>query len=263
MITLEREASTIGEFQEPDVIQIQPSGYFCIQFKDYPLIATQSSGSFSAETPRKYLYQCSIDADTSYIFVTSSHGQQESPLLIDDLVWEETSGVFHSIRDRIQAHLYHEIFETPSSHVAHLSLGHPELEQTAIDILYAYQHEQFDADIAYEFTNELDAFIQSNGEYAISIISNLIKKQSFGDHIISETLKALGRIEHEKTKDQRYQILMGFIQNKSAIIRDAAVSGLSFLDDKRALLQLRMLLEKESVTLLKNNIRVAIKSLEA
>ena len=252
MITPERKTSTIDEFQVPDLIQIQPWGYFYIQFKDYPRIAMQSSGLFSTETLRKYLFQYSIDADTSSVFITSSSfGQQELSLLTDELICEEIAGEFYTIQDRIQTH-----------HVAQISLDNLQVERSVIKLLDSYRHEEFNTDIAYEFTNQLDTFIQANGESAIRIINDLLKKQAFDENIISETLKALGRIEDEYTKDQRYQVLMGFIQDSSALIRDGAVSGLSFLDDKRALLQLRMLFEKETITILKSNIEVAIKSLE-
>jgi hypothetical protein len=72
----------------------------------------------------------------------------------------------------------------------------------------------------------------------------------------------LGRIEDEITKYERYELLIRSIVSESAIIRDGAVSGLSFLDDKRAIPQLRMLLESETAPILKNNIKVAIKCLE-
>ena len=55
---------------------------------------------------------------------------------------------------------------------------------------------------------------------------------------------------------------MGSIKNEAAIIRDGVVSGLSFLDNKRALPQLRMLFETETIPILKSNIKVAIRSLE-
>lgn len=259
MVTLEREASTLDEFQVSDLIQIQPRGYFYCQFKENPRIATQSS-SLVSEILRKY--QVLMDADNVFLFTIPSSVQQESSFLPDELIFEKISGDFYTIQDRIQTHLYHEIFDTISSHVAQISSGDIQIQQTAINLFDTYRHEEFDTDIAYEFTNDLDTFIQTNGEAAIRIINNLMKKQVFDENIISETLKALGRIENKNTKEQRYQVLMYFIKHDSAIIRDGAVSGLSFLDDKRALPQLYMLFETETVPILKNNIEVAIKGFE-
>ena len=114
----------------------------------------------------------------------------------------------------------------------------------------------------YDFTNALDILIRANGKPVVRIINNLIKKTALGDDITSEILKALGRIEDENTKNERYELLIVSIKNESVIIRDGAVSGLSFLDDKRALPQLRMLFERETLPILRNNIKVAIRSLE-
>ena len=136
------------------------------------------------------------------------------------------------------------------------------LEQSILDIFDAYQHEEFDADIAYYFTNALDALILANGNPAIQAINLVIKKYDLKYDMIFEILRALGRIEDETTKDERYKLLIRFITHKSPIVRDGAISALSFLDDKRALPQLRMLLEAETSQTLKNNIKVAIKSLE-
>ncbi len=262
MITLEREASTIDESQVPDLVQIQPSGYCYIQFKDYPLIATQSSGLFSTERLRKYLYQYSIDADTAWLFPTSGSGQQALSFPSDKPIFEKIPVGFYTIPALTQTYSFRELLDTLSSYGVQISYDDLQIEQTAINLFDAYRHEEFDTDIACEFTNDLDIFIQTNGEAAIRTIDNLIKKQVFGENIISETLKALGRIENENTKEQRYQVLMHFIKHDSAIIRDGAVSGLSFLDDKRALPQLYMLFETETVPILKNNIEVAIKGFE-
>ena len=262
MVTIEREASTLDEFQVPDLTQIQHREYCYFQFQENPRIATQSSGLFSAETLRKYLFHFSIAAETAGVFLTSGFGQQELSLLPDELICEKISGEFRTILGRTQKYPYHEILDTLSSYVAQISSDDLQIEQSAINLFDAYRHEEFDTDIAYEFTNDLDIFIQANGKSAIRIINNLIRKQAFDEDIISETLKALGRIEDENTKEQRYQVLMGFIKDDSAIIRDGAVSGLSFLDDERALPQLRMLFETETVPILKNNIKVAIKGFE-
>lgn len=262
MVTLEREASTLDEFQVPDLIQIQPRESCYIQFQENPRIATQSTGLFSAETLRKYLFQFSIDADTAPVFLTSGFGQEESSLLPDEPIFGKISGEFYTMQYHIQTPVYHEILDTLSSHFAEISFDDLKIKQSAINLFNAYRHEEFDTDIAYEFTNALNIFIQDNGKSAIRIINNLAKKQTFDEDMISETLKALGRIEHENTKEQRYQVLMSFIKDDSAIIRDGAVSGLSFLDDKRALLQLRMLFETETIAILKSNIQVAIRSIE-
>lgn len=265
MVTAQPQASTLDEFQLPDLILIQPQGYCYFQAKDYPRTTTQSMGLFSAETLRNYLFHFTNDADTARVFFTSGLGEQEvsfSPNEPIQLIRERIFQEFHTTQYRTRTHLYHEILDTLSSNVAPASFDYLKAEQAVINLFDAYRHQEFDADIAYQFTNDLDMLIQASGKSAIRAIDSLIKKQSVDQDIVSETLKALGRIEHENTKEQRYQVLMDFIKDDSVIIRDAAVSGLSFLDDKRALPQLRMLLETETLPIAKNNIKVTIKGLE-
>jgi len=255
LVTNEQGASTLHEYQVAILPQIEHRGYYYFPFQDNPPIATQFSGVFwPSEIPIKFL--CRIDRRAESTAVSS---------LPYESIREQILSCFNSsyaIQERIQTHSYDELIDTSSTYTRQISSSDPQIEQSAINIFDAYQHEEFDTDIAYEFTNALDRLIRANGKPAVLTINSLIKKLVLDHDIVSETLKALGRIEDENTKDQRYQLLIGSIKNESALIRDGAVSGLSFLHDKRVLPQLRMLFETETVPILKNNIRVAIKGLE-
>ena len=261
MVTTEPKASTADEFQMPHLTQIWHPEYCYFIVQENPQIATQYIGLAPAETFINYWLPLDIK-DTAAVFITSGPSQQESLFQFNQPICERISETLHTIIRHTETQTYHEISDTLSTSAPPISSNDVQIEQSAINLFDAYRHEEFDTDIAYEFTNDLDTFIQANGKSAIPIINNLIKKQALDDDLISETLEALGRIEDENTKDQRYQVLIGFIKHNSPIIRDGAVSGLSFLDDKRALFQLRMLFETETVSILKNNIKVAIKGLE-
>jgi len=266
MVIAEHEASTLDQYQVASLSQIEHRGYCYLPFQENPQIATQSGDILlSSEIRGNYLFSFNIDAESATAFCAPGFGQKALSLFPDESICEQImllSGRFYTIQNRIQTHSFHEVFDTVSTYTPQISASDLQIEQSFINIFDAYQHEEFDTDIAYEFTNALDRLIQANGKSAVRIINNLIRKQILDDDIISETLKALGRIEDQNTKYERYELLIGSIKNESAIIRDGAVSGLSFLDDKRALPQLRMLFETETVPILKNNIKVAIKGLE-
>ncbi len=255
MATIAVEASTVAEYQA-----------FPVQ--ENPEIATQSSGIFlPSAIPVNYVYSINREVESATTFFTSSIRQKALSFLPAELIYEQVmlvTGRFYSMQPHMQIQIssHHEVFDTVSTYTAQISVGDPQLEQGVRNIFDAYQHEEFDTDIAYDFTNALDRLIRANGKPAILIINHLIQELNLNKDLISETLRALGRIEDENTKEERYQLLMGFIKNDSAIIRDGAVSGLSFLDDRRALPQLRMLFETEAVPILKNNIKVAIRGLE-
>ena len=266
MVTTEPETSTQDECQESIFPQIEHHGYCYFPLQENLEIAAQSSGTFWAPViPVDYVYSVNREAQSATAFFTPNISQRAVRLLPDELICKQImllADRFYSTRFRTQIHSLHEFLDAVSTYATQVSPSDLEIEQSAINIFDAYQHEEFDADIADEFTNTLDRLIRPNGKPAIFVIGNLIIKHVLDDDIISEILKALGRIEDENTKHERYELLMGSIRNESATIRDGAVSGLSFLDDKRALPQLRMLFETENAPILKNNIMVAIRGLE-
>ena len=266
MVIAENETSTLDKYQVVNSPQIKHRGYCYFPFQENPQIATGTHVTFlPSETPGNYLFSCNVDAESATVFPAPDFGLKAVPLLPYESIYEQImlfAGRFYTIQARIQTHSFHEVLDTVSTYTAQISASELKTEQSVINIFDAYQHEEFDTDIAYDFTNALDILIRANGKPAVRIINNLIKKHVLDNDIVSETLKALGRIEDEDTKYERYELLIGLIKNEAAIIRDGAVSGLSFLDDKRALPQLRILFEIETVPILKNNIKVAIRSLE-
>ncbi len=266
MVTTEREASTLDEFRLAKFPEIQHLGYCYFPFQEDPQIATQSSAIiFESEIHGNYLFSFNRAAESATVFLASGFGQEPLSFLPDEPICEQLmllASRLYTIRNRIQMHSYHEVFDTVSTYTAQVSASDLKTEQSAINIFDSYQYEEFDSDIAYDFTKALDGLIQVNGKPTIRIINNLIRKHDINDDMISETLKGLGRIEDDNTKDERYEFIIRFIINESSVIRDGAVRGLSYLDDKRALPQLRMLFEFEPTPILKSNIKVAIKGLE-
>lgn len=259
MVTTERETSTLDEYQ------LEHRGYYYFPFLDDPQISTQSSCVlWPSAIAGNYLYWVNRDTkNVTLLFTPGVYGKSES-FLSDESVDEQIkllADSFLTINNRMKADFYHDIFNSFSAYIPAIS-DDLQIEQGVLNIFDTYKHEEFDNDVAYEYTNELERLIQDNDKPVIRIINSLINKHIYSDNIISETLKALGRIEDEYTKYERYDVLMGAIRNQSAIIRDGAVSGLSFLDDKKALPQLRMLFETETIPILKSNIKVAIRSLE-
>ncbi len=258
MVNTEVEASTFNEYQVSKFTQVAHQGYCYFPFQRHPEIASKSFGVFwSTAIPINYLYSLNREPESATAVFTSNIGQIVLTSSTEESICEQI--ILPIIQ---QTFYYHNIFDIVSTDTTQISSSDPKIEQSVINLFDAYQHEDFDTDIAFEFTDALNGLIRANGKPVVNIINNLIKKLDLNKHIISETLKSLGRIEDENTEEERYQLLMCLITDDSVIIRDGAVSGLSFLDDRRALPQLRMLLETETIPILKNNIKVAIKGLE-
>ncbi len=264
MVTTKYKPSILDEYKAAILPQIGYRGYSYFPVQENSEIAAMSGGIFWSGL--NYVYPVVREAESATGFIPHGSGQKALLILPDETISGQivlvASGSY-TIRTPVQFVSYHDVFDATSTYTRQLSDSEIQLEQSILNIFDGYQYQEFDTDVAFDFTNTIDRMIRVNGKPAVSIINSLIKKHAINNIMISETLRALGRIEDENTKNERYELLMGSIKSSSAIIRDAAVSGLSFFDDKRALPQLRILFEAETVPILKNNIRVAIKGLEA
>jgi len=63
-------------------------------------------------------------------------------------------------------------------------------------------------------------------------------------------------------KEGRFVLLISHLWHKSAIVRDAASVGLSFMNDQRAITQLRMAIESETVPSLREDMECVADQLE-
>lgn len=262
MITAEPQVSTADESLLPHLIRIWPPdlSYFVVQ--QAPQAATQYIGLSSPEAPIDVGLSFDVEGSTA-VFLTSAFAQKEESSHFTQPIYRPIHDRSHAPIPHTHISFYHDISDTISPHAVTTFFNDLRMETAVIDFLDAYRGQQFDADVAYDFMTDLDTFIHANGASVIRIITDLASRRVLDEDLVSEALRALGRMENQATKEQRYQVLMRFIRHDSAIVRDAAVSGLSFLDDARALPHLRMLLQTEIVPVLNNNIRVAIESLES
>jgi len=255
MLNTEREASTVDKYQAPSLPQIETPDYYYFPYQEKPQIPTRY-GDVHLFGEILTGSCCSISISTEGATVISAAYEpnyEQIAFYINRL---------RSIEEHEQTHPYDEGSDTASAYKYLISAIDIKIKEDIINIFDAYQFEEFDTDIAYEFTHALEILILGKGKQSILIIDSLIKKSILNDDLIAETLRALGRIEDDNTKDERYGLLISSIKNGASIVRDGAVSGLSFLDDKRALPQLQMLLETETIPILKNNIEVVIKGLK-
>jgi hypothetical protein len=96
----------------------------------------------------------------------------------------------------------------------------------------------------------------------VNVLSDLIKRHKLNEEIASEVLRWLSRIEHSSSYVMRLSLLEHSLRNASARLRDAAVSGLAYLDDEHALPYLREAIKKESFAELRDDMEQALNQLE-
>lgn len=204
-----------------------------------------------------------------YCYIADEHG------IVDQEIDNAAILAFNEFADRmfnlisrefrpgqILTQQYSESSDTSPAEINKISFADESVKIKLRNLFSSFDYEDFDMDIAYYFTNALSDLIKENGNLVIRIITELIGQREINDNIICETLRAIGRLDDENTKSYRFGLLMKLLRDDTAIIRDAAVAGLSFIDDQKALPQLYILLDKETALILKDNIKVAIKDLE-
>ena len=266
MITTEPEASTLDEYRQGSLSKIEHRGYYYYPYQKNPQKATQFSGIFWANiNPEDYMYIINDQMGAPLDFAIPYFNPNASmPFPIESYYAKANLRALNrpiimigplSKKDAEASRLF------PTDTIQTIWVKN-KVERIVFNLFKSYGHEEFDSDISYYFTNDLEKLIIEHGKPSIEVIGNIISRETLNQYFISEILRALGRIEDTNTKNLRFDLLISYLKNVSSIIRDAAVSGLSFLDNKRALPQLRMLFETETITILKSNIKVAIKSLE-
>jgi len=219
----------------------------------YPL----SLGGASAEA------NISINAITSFVFPT--RGQPTPSVFADEVTGSfiNASRYCSPPQTPLLDFYCHEISDTSSVYIPPASQIQIQTESLFRDFIDTFDYEDSDIDIPYYLTTNLEILVKENGKTLIEVISKIIDEQEISGNIANEIIRAIGRIDDDNTKNVRFEFLLKLLQHKDLIIREGAVAGISFFDDRRALPQLNLLLHAENSPILKNNIRVAISNLES
>lgn len=186
------------------------------------------------------------------------HKQPISPVFSDEIICNfiNVSGYYNPPQTTY-------ISDTSSTYVPYVSQVQIQTESLLRDFIDTFECEDSDIDIPYYLTTNLKTLVKENGEPLIEVISKFIDEQEIIGNIANEIIRALGRIDDDNTKNVRFELLLKLLQHKELIIREGAVAGISFFDDRRALPQLNLLLQSEYSPILKDIIRVAISNLES
>ncbi len=121
--------------------------------------------------------------------------------------------------------------------------------------------EDFEDGVETEFSRQLEKFVKDYGNVGIFSTRSAILKERFPEPYIAEALLWLGDMEHERTKNGRRLLLENALDSKSVFIRDAAVSGLSYLGDPKSIDRLSEALTEEPSQGIRTNIKTVLKYL--
>lgn len=121
--------------------------------------------------------------------------------------------------------------------------------------------ENFEDGVETEFSRRLEGFVKYHSKVGISLLQSAISKERFREQYIAEALLWIGDMEHENTKDVRRRLLENALDSESVFIKDAAVSGLSYLGDPKSISRLSKAQEEEASQAVRINIESVLKYL--
>lgn len=123
----------------------------------------------------------------------------------------------------------------------------PDIENELNRIFTSAKDEIFEDGIEVNFSRSLMNFILKYNELSIDTLSATILSNKYSSSIISEALRWIGKLDHPQTHYSRLNLLERCLFSDSYYIRDGAILGIEFLDDKNAIDTIKIAMEKENV----------------
>ena len=119
------------------------------------------------------------------------------------------------------------------------------LERELQKLFAEARYEVFEDGMGSNFSRQLEAMIRAHGNYARLELNALLRVPTTSPTVAAECLRIIGRLKDKQTHAFRRWILADLLNAKSVLVRDAAIIGLSSLDDPSVLSSVRLALEKE------------------
>lgn len=133
-----------------------------------------------------------------------------------------------------------------------------ELKNKIIRSLDRYSDYDFESGSDEHIKVELETFITEYEEIFFSTFSEIIYEYKLSEIFINEVLIQIGMLDNNISFIERTRFLQLMLFNKSLHIRDGAVQGLSYLNNKSSITSLKSALEKEQNKFLKSDIKELI-----
>lgn len=152
--------------------------------------------------------------------------------------------------------------ETHNANIPQIPLILNSTENRVRSLLLCSYFEAFDVQASYNLTDAFTELIKQDGKTIINALSTLINEKLLRDDLICEALVSIGRLLDANTEGDRFNLLVSSLDHPAPIVRDGAIMGLAFMDNKKAIPYLRKASAKESLQTLRGNIEVAIKDIE-
>src|ERR671919_72922 len=135
------------------------------------------------------------------------------------------------------------------------------LEKKLEELLKAAAWEDIEPGMQSILTQGLDELLATAGDRLWRALEKLIKVETKRTCLLSEVLRWAGHVDVPIRDERRLALMRAGLGHHSSLVRDAAVCGLSYLDDPFVIEMLRDAPDRESIPELKQDIEDTTRSL--
>jgi hypothetical protein len=196
--------------------------------------------------PRKWL--CRRDS-----VLTNEKSWEES------LQWKTASKATTQLRGHVDLHNIHETDSNVSTTRHEIS---EDLSEKAVKLFESGVRDLLDDSFGSNFLLGLTSLINLHSNDAIAVITPFVLGETVNAEVISETLTALGRIEHLPSYKFRRWLLESGLASSSPRIRDSATLGLASMRDPHAITYLQRAIQQEPSEELRQDMQSVLDYLE-
>ena len=122
-------------------------------------------------------------------------------------------------------------------------------------------YEIFEDGMDSSFSDGLGRIIMNNGRQAIHALG-IIMKRDHGGEVVEEALRQIGNMKDERTHYGRRVLLEHKLKSRDSHVRDAALTGIEYMDDPASIPSLRMAIGREDGTLMRKNMKAVLAQLQ-
>lgn len=177
----------------------------------------------------------------------------------ESLQWKTTDKATTQLRRHVDLHNIHETDNNVSTTRHEISEG---LSERVAKLFQSGIRDLLDDSFGSDFLRGLTSLINLHSNDAIAVITPFVLRESVNAEVISETLTALGRIEHLPSYKFRRWLLESGLASSSPRIRDSATLGLASMRDPHAITYLQRAIQQEPSEELRQDMQSVLDYLE-
>ncbi len=143
---------------------------------------------------------------------------------------------------------------------------HPLIWKMAVERLQVLirdcHDEPFEDGIKGPFWKGLESFLSGFGVFAVEAVQQYCFAEGSNTALVGELVRCLGLTDDPATHTARLRLLTRCLYHRAPSVRDATAIGLAYLNDKRAIDDLRRAVAREPYEELRNDLRQVVAQLE-